>query len=92
MMTLANYIPVAKKLIESMSAKWPGGSEIVCDPVWDFNMIAQALYSAYCDGVNVSNAQRELEDKIKSRRSRQKSENDEYIALFQDQMKPKEGS
>ena len=85
MMTLGNYVPIAKALLE----------QIADDPrcLDDPNLLTQALYSAYCDGVNVSNAQRELEATVAKRRGQQRAENDEYLQRFlEQQQKPSEGN
>jgi hypothetical protein len=83
MMTISNYVPVAKnvlKLVNEALGEDTPDREVI-------NLIAQALYSAYMDGVKVSNAQRELEEKITKRKQRKKEENDEYLKLYEQSMK-----
>lgn len=76
MLTLANYIPVAKALLQQIVADEPTEDQI--------SIVSLGLYNAYCDGMQVANAQREIENRLANRRKRQSSENEEFLKVFQE--------
>ena len=78
MMTLKNYMPLARKIATE---------QLTSDPQANAEVLALVLYNAYCDGFNDVNAAKDITERAAKRKKNQQAENDEYMRIYQEQMK-----